>query len=120
MDKLSKRQVEKRYNKLLADVKKSDFYTSIDLNNRVNCYVCSCGHITKTKDIDSGVTPFIFTCEKCEREARSTFFKDIAYGQNPTFEWYRPTLKQVLKMRKNPAWLDHVLKGGLDYRKCNK
>jgi len=36
--------------------------------------------------------------------------------QQPTIEWYRPTLKQVLKMRKKPQVLDHVLNGGLENR----
>ena len=114
----SQRQVEKKYNKLLQDVKTDDFY-KVDLTNRVNCYSCTCGHITKTKDIDAGVTPFMFTCEKCHGTATSSFFNDIAPDQSPTFEWYRPTLKQVLKMRKIPVMLDHVLSGGLDHRKCN-
>ena len=47
--------------------------------------------------------------------ARSNFYNDIAPEQKPTFEWFRPTLKKVLKMR--PAMLDHILGGGLDYRK---
>jgi len=113
----SKRQVEKKYNSLLKNVEIDDFY-KIDLNNRVNCYVCTkCDHITKTKDIDAGVTPFMFTCEKCQGISRSSFYTDIAPEQTPTIEWFRPTLKQVLKMRKIPAMLDHVLSGGLDYRK---
>jgi hypothetical protein len=42
----------------------------------------------------------MFRCEKCKGTAYSSFFKDIAPNQDPTIEWYRPTLKQVLKMRK--------------------
>jgi len=115
----SKRQVEKKYNSLLKKVEIDDFY-KIDLNNRINCYVCTkCDHITKTKDIDAGVTPFKFTCEKCHGTATSSFFNDIAPNQLPTFEWYRPTLKQVLKMRKTPGMIDHILGGGLNYRKIN-
>ena len=114
----SQREIEKKYNKLLHEVKTKDFYTSIDLTNRVNCYRCGCGHITKTKDVDAGVTPFMHRCEKCGATAYSTFYKDIAPDQQPTQEWYRPTLKQVLKMRKNPRELHHILMGGLDVRKC--
>lgn len=93
---------------------------SIDLTYRVNCYVCDkCGHITKTRDIDKGVIPFMFTCEKCDHPmAKSTFFNDIAPGRNPTIEWYRPTLKETIKLRKkNDGMLEHILDGGLDYRK---
>ena len=113
----SVRDVTREYNKLIEDVKTNEFY-KIDLTNRVNCYTCSCGHITKTIDVDAGVTPFMNTCEKCNEIANSSFFKDIAPNQTPTHEWYRPTLKQVLKMRaKEDGLLDHVLQGGLDYRK---
>lgn len=113
----SQREIERKYNKLLKDVETNDFY-KIDLTNRVNCYVCECGHITKTKDVDAGVTPFMHTCEKCGQMARSTFYKDIAPEQRATEEWFRPTLKQVLKMRKHEGMLDHILQGGLDVRKC--
>ena len=115
---ISQREVERKYSKLMNDVQTNKFYTEIDLTNRVNCYSCKCGHITKTKDIDAGVTPFMFSCEKCGGTATSSFFKDIAPEQKPTFEWYRPTLKQVMKMRKNEYSLDHVLQGGLEFRKC--
>ena len=95
----SQREIECNYNKLMNDVKTSDYY-KIDLSNRVNCYTCqSCGHITKTKDVDAGVIPFMFLCEKCNSTAYSSFFKDIAPDQQPTIEWYRPDLKQVMKMR---------------------
>jgi hypothetical protein len=114
---ISQRQIERDYNKLLKDVATNDFYKT-DLTNRVNCYKCQkCGHVTKTIDIDSGVTPFIFGCEKCGGEAHSTFFKDIAPNQKPSFEWYRPTLKETIKMRKDEDELEHILKGGLAYRK---
>ena len=113
----SQRQIEREYEKLLKDVRNDDYYTKINLTNRVNCYTCqSCGHITKTKDIHSGVTPFMFKCEKCEKTAYSSFYEDIAPDQKPTFEWYRPDLKQVIKMRNKPNLLDHILRGGLDYR----
>lgn len=112
----SQKQIKKEYNDLLKRVATDDYY-KIDLANRVNCYVCSCGHITKTKDIDAGVTPFMFTCENCGQYARSTFYQDIAPNKNPTFEWYRPTLKQVLKMRNKPDMISHIFNGGLDYRK---
>ena len=115
---ISQREVERKYSQLVKDVQTKEFYTNVDLSNSVNCYICKCGHITKTKNVDSGVTPFMFSCEKCGGTATSTFFKDIAPEQQPTFEWYRPTLKQVLKMRKDEGMLEHVLLGGLEFRKC--
>ena len=112
----SQASVERKYTQLLKDVETKDFY-KIDLSKRVNCYLCKCGHITKTRDIHAGVTPMMFACEICGNDAMSSFYNDIAPQQQPTFEWYRPELKKVLKMRKNPAMLDHILRGGLDYRK---
>ena len=48
---ISQRELERKFNKLLKEVETNDFYTEIDLTNRVNCYVCENGHLTKTKDI---------------------------------------------------------------------
>ena len=113
---MDKAHIQKKYANLLRDVENNDFYKT-DLTNRVNCYQCSCGHITKTRDIDSGVTPFMFTCEECGDTATSTMYRDIAPHQQPTIEWYRPTMEQVLKMKNKPDLLGHILSGGLDYRK---
>jgi len=113
---ISQRETERKYNALLKDVATKDFY-KVDLENRVNCYKCDCGHITKTKDVDAGVTPFMIICEKCNGIARSTFYNDIAPEQEPTQEWYRPTLKQCLKLRNDFDMLEHILNGGLDVRK---
>ena len=112
----SQRELTKSYNTLIERVKNEDFY-KIDLTNRVNCYSCSCGHITKTIDIDAGVTPMMFSCEDCGGMARSNFYKDIAPLQEPTIEWYRPDLRQALRMRKNQGLLGHILQGGLAHRK---
>ena len=112
---LSQREIKRRYFHLLMEVSTSNYY-KIDLENRVNCYVCTCGHVTKTKDIDAGVTPFLHKCENCGQHAKSTFYNDIAPNQNPTQEWYRPTLEQTLKLRNNEAMIDHIMNGGLDIR----
>lgn len=114
---ISQGEIKRKYNRLMASVATDQFYKT-DLTNRVNCYICpDCKHITKTKDVDAGVTPFIFDCDRCSGNATSTFFKDIAPNKQPTFEWYRPTLKQLFKMKKNINLLDHILNGGLDHRK---
>ena len=112
---MNKDEITKKYEELLNDVATNHFYKRIDLTNRVNCYVCKCGHITKTRDVDAGVTPFQHTCEQCGELAKSTFYRDISPEQTPTEEWYRPTLEQVLNMKE--GMIDHVLSGGLDVRK---
>ncbi len=115
---MSQKEIQREYSKLLNSVATDEFYTKTDLTNRVNCYVCqSCHAVTKTIDVDSGVTPFIHSCENCNGEAHSTFYKDIVPTRQPTQEWYRPTLQQVLKMRKDEGLLEYILKGGLDVRK---
>lgn len=118
----SQREVTKQYNKLLQDVATNEFYTKVDLTKRVNCYICqTCKRVTKTIDIDSGVTPFMHQCEYCKNTAHSTFYTDVAPNQEPTQEWFRPTLKECLKMRgKFEGLLDHVLQGGLDVRAIAK
>ena len=119
---MNKKEVINRYNSVVEEYKNEN----IDLTNRVNCYVCSCGHTTKTKDIDKGVTPFMFSCEKCGKTARSSFYKDVVPEQLPTIEWYRPSLNACLSIHRRSktnefliGHLDHILSGGLDYRKIN-
>jgi len=114
-------QLEKKYADLMHDVA-NDVYYKVDLTNRVNCYVCECGHITKTKDVDPGVTPFMFNCEKCGGMAKSRFYTDIAPEKKPTIEWYRPTLEQVKKMhrKKDFGTIDHILNGCLVNRAISR
>jgi len=109
---ISIRKVTKEYNrikKILDDQEK---------RSKINCYKCSCRYITKTIDVDKGTTPFMHTCFKCGNMAQSTFYTDIAPEQKPVEEWYFPTLKETLKMRKKQSdELEHVLMGGLIPRK---
>lgn len=115
---LSQREVEIQYAKLMEDVKTNEFYTKISLENRVNCYVCECGKITKTKDIDAGVTPFVHKCE-CGKFAKSTMYRDIKPSLQPTEEWYRPNLQECLKLRDKLGHLEHIFNGGLLSRPCD-
>lgn len=106
---ISEREIERKYTKL--EIK-------LAAPNRVNCYSCkSCGNVTKTIDVHHGVTPMFNNCPVCNSESVSSFYRDIAPGIVPTFEWFVPTLDEVKKYRKNPAMLDHIFNGGLDYRK---
>jgi RNase P subunit RPR2 len=115
---ISQRQVQRQYEKLMHEVKTKEFYTDIDLASKINCYTCeNCGHVTKTKDIDPGVTPFIMQCPACKETATSSFYNDIAPHIEPSVEWYRPSLEETMKLRKNPGTLEHVLHGGLLDRK---
>lgn len=114
---MTREEIKRKYAKLLKDVETKDFY-KVDLSNRVNCYVCKCGHITKTKDIDAGVTPFMFGCEQCGEFSQSSMYRDVAPYLEPTIEWYRPSLEEVFKMK--PAMADHILRGGLAHRKIPK
>ena len=106
------KQITKRYVRIV------NYYKGVAPKG-VNCYLCRCGHITKTVDIDAGATPFLFTCEKCGELATSTFYSDSVPDREPTFEWYRPTLEQVLKIEDEDI-LFHILSGGLEFRKIDK
>ncbi len=113
----SQREVKRKYAQLMKDVATKDYYKT-DVTNRVNTYWCKCGHWTKTRDIDPGCTPMFHKCESCNNpQAVSTFYKDKAPEQQPTQEWYRPTLDELMKKRNNEAILDHVFNGGLLVRK---
>lgn len=117
----SQRQVEREYQELLHDVATKDFYKK-DLTNRRNTYVCDKnGHSVVTIDRDPGVTPMFILCPHCSGRGVSKFYNGGIPGVDPSHEWYRPTLKQCLKMcNKNEGLLDHVLKGGLVLREIEK
>lgn len=114
---ISQREVEQKYTKLQQDVATMDFY-KVDLTNRVNCYTCGSGHVTKFIDRDAGVTPMFLSCPTCGEQASSSGYRDISPELQPTHEWFRPTLQECQKMRgKKEAILEHVLNGGLEFRK---
>ncbi len=121
MTKISIREVSRRYFKLKHDLETSPFYISIDLTNRVNNYICTiCNYVTKTKDIDRGVTPMFHTCAHCKSRAASTMYRDTMPELEPIEEWYRPSFNEILKMRNKPEVLEHVLMGGLLNRKIKE
>lgn len=106
----SQREVTRKYNKILETFKR-------DNARGINTYRCNNEHVTVTKDVDAGVTPFIIGCPKCDKEAKSSFYKEILPPLTRVdAEWYRPALKKVLKMRNNPGMLEHILNGGLELR----
>lgn len=112
---ISQREVERRYNKML------EFVKDIPIKG-FNCYICTgpkCGNTVKTIDIDAGTTPMIMPCAVtwCGHDMKSTFYQDIIPQKEPEYEWYRPTLKQCMKMRDKPDSLNHFLQGGLQFRK---
>lgn len=110
MTKLSQREIEINYNKLLQI---EELKGDVD-ENRINNYVCdSCKIITKTIDVDKGVTPFMHTCKSCGELARSTFYNDIEPRLAVVQEWYRPSLEECYKLKNKPHVLDYVFQGGL-------
>ena len=117
MDKALKKDVTRRYNAMLRAYSGQGEY-----QGKVNCYTCSqCGQITKTIDIDNGVTPMGIECPYCHGEAMSSFYQDIAPNIGVTYEWYRPYLVDVLGMiNKQFFTVNHILHGGLLRRPCEK
>lgn len=117
---MNKRQVAKRYNEMINFPQNKGELKE----GRVNCYRCDdCGTITKTIEIDKGVTPFFHFCsnENCDSFAASAFYEDILPDSEPIEEWYRPTLEETLELLKRGYMgsVDHILQGGLDVRKIN-
>ena len=113
----SQREVTRKYNQLLKDVAEKEFY-KVDLTKRFNCYTCQkCNMVTKTKDVDAGVTPFYHNCHFCGVSAVSSFYKDNHSHLPHHGEWFRPSLEDTLKMRSKPYLIDHILQGGLLYRR---
>ena len=68
------------------------------MDNRVNTYRCEFGHITKTIDVDRGVTSFMHICATCGKLAHSSMYKDMAPVLDPVEEWYRPSLEELLSV----------------------
>lgn len=110
----SVREVTASYNRVIRQ------YGDVEIEPKINCYVCQSGHITKTQDIHKGVTPFTYRCHHCDDVAYSTLYENISPDLEVVGEWYRPSLKGVLKLRYDSGLLYHVLNGGLLYRKIEK
>lgn len=109
---ISERELERMYSKL--EIKDAE-------PNRTNCYTCSiCGYVTKTIDRHEGVTPMFLTCDCCKGRAVSSGYQDIHPNMQPEYEWFVPTLEESKKHRRSSAMLDHIFRGGLDYRKIKK
>lgn len=90
---------------------------------KINTYTCPHGHVTVTKDIDDGVTPFMLRCRQkadngkhnCTEFAQSSFYR-ADQSLTPEYEWYKPTSLKGL----SPAMKEHVKMGGLDIREVAK
>ncbi len=106
---ISQREVTRRYNDIVECYKN-------EKPNGKNIYRCPNNHTMVTNDIDAGVTPFMKMCLKCHYMGTSSMYGYVPETLPIDAEWYRPTLKQALKMRDKPEMLEHVLNGGLEFR----
>lgn len=85
---MSVRECTKLYNKMLK------MHESKAEPNRVNCYRCDkCGSITKTIDVDDGVTPYCYICECCAEA--ETYTRMVS-----------PNIERVLKVEKRPIYVE--------------
>ncbi len=89
--------------------------TSPEQQGLTNCYKCSkCNHVDKYCYADSGTTPMIVECTHCKnRSSVSAMMRDLLPLKKPDQEWFRPSLKETLKLAGHPDILYHILKGGL-------
>ena len=109
---ISQRQLINDYNKMILN-----FPEDPEFKIKENIYTCEgCKNVVKTKDLAAGTTPMKITCLKCGGAMQSNFYADIPKDPEVSMEWYRPTLKQVLKWRGKPGLIDHILNGGLSLR----
>lgn len=112
----TKSHITKLYNKLVKDIAPTEADKE-KLNTTTIDYVCGGHHVTKTKKIDLGTIPLQIPCPTCGQTAiHMGKESDLMPEQEPTHEWFRPTLEQVLSCQKKPNLLEHFLNGGLDYR----
>lgn len=109
MATVSRRQITKQYKSMV------DTFTKTKGNKGwTNCFNCkTCLHTTKTINKDHGVTPYYINCEKCGNESYSSGFCDLKPEDQPTYEWYRPTLKQTIKLRKKNGTELGLVMGGM-------
>lgn len=111
---MTKKQITKRYEKLVSEVENMRIY---DGRGTVDEYICNrCGDSTFTTYRDKGVTPFVMRCRKCGGDAvhRNTNPKGSVEHIRTlvkVHDWYRPSLDDVLKMEE--GMIDHILNGGL-------
>lgn len=83
---------------------------------KLNIYTCdTCrGHII-TRDLDTGVTPFMTSCHAtpdCKGSMSSSFYRVAEQRTRASRVWARPIISDLLK----PDVLEHVMKGGLILR----
>lgn len=77
------------------------------------CFVCSkCKQAVKTEIKDKGLIPRGIICPFCGEEALPTD-RDVMKDFEPTYEWVRPTLEEVLEHHDKPVTCNFFLGGGL-------
>lgn len=123
--KISVRQVTRDYNKIASWLERN--HPKVESSDCDDCktiqtYRCHCGKDTHTWIADYGTVPMFHNCSACGDMATSNGKKEIQESELPEIDevWYFPKLEEVLKLRKNPSLLDHVLNGGLLNIKTHK
>ena len=114
--KTEKRYRQTQYERMLEMIKRKQGDKPPE--NRFNNYICPAGHLTRTQDVEWGTTPMFTKCSHsgCAELATSTFYQDRAPKKPIDGEWYRPSLED-LNTKFDALTIDHVLAGGLIYRK---
>ena len=111
MDRSVKRDITRRYRKMEESLG--------GVADEISCFECDqCGQVTKVRQIVKGITPGGIECPYCHGSAGLNIFD--AFPNVPvTYEWYRPTLDEVLGMAEDRMFtVDFILKGGLLRREC--
>lgn len=108
---MNKKQIEKKYNALVDRIEGMRIYDGRGTVDRYECQKCGCTMHTTYKD--KGVTPFCTLCPECggTMQHTKTFSKEVVPPFIKVLNWYRPTLKQTLKMP--DGIVEYILNGGL-------
>lgn len=111
---ISQRRLIAGYNEMIAKMLEEE--APVD---KINIYTCEgekCNNVVKTKDLVAGTTPFMVDCVRCGGKMKSSMYSNIPKEPEVTMEWYRPDINKVLKLRKKPGLIEHILLGGLMLR----
>lgn len=114
MDRAVKRDIQKRYRKMVGQYDGEA--------NEISSYVCEqCGQVTNVQQVVKGMSPGGIECPYCNGQAGLEIFNRFP-NVPVTHEWYRPTLDEVLAMAEEDKafTVNYILNGGLIRRPCSK
>ena len=112
MDKQVKKDIERRYKKMLEQ------QSWENTEGQEITFLCpQCGRPTKTKVVDAGIVPMGIECPFCHGDAMQ---QEEEYPNiSVTHEWYRPSVDELVEIAETGLFSAMmILQGGLVRRAC--